>query len=170
MTRFEIGEAYAVHSNGKYHKRPAIFRGMDTEDIGLFQIGKQVYEYHVLERKDGTWCAWCYMNGIEASDKWETMAKTNENADMKSDLQAAVKALRDTLGGSFPKAMMTAAQASKCTATVNCGHGDNGKKIADAVQAFPEFRAWCERYGIKTVTVEQIKYYANFQYQVRVQY
>ena len=108
-------------------------------------------------------------------------------SDMKKDFQKAVKAYRDTLpdithyfGGGrteigrpeLPKAMMTAQQMRKGTATINCGRGDYGKALAPKVVASEQFVAWCEAYGIKTVQIEIAKEasYMKPQYQIRVTY
>ena len=86
---------------------------------------------------------------------------------MKKDFQKAVKAFRDTLpdvkwhlsGGreelhrpEYPKAMMTAQQIRKGTATINCSTGHE-----DEMMNFPQFRAWCEEWGIKKVVVEDVR-------------
>jgi hypothetical protein len=106
-------------------------------------------------------------------------------ADMKKDFQKVVKAYRDTLpdvtwylsGGKteqhrpeIPKAMMTEQQMRKGTATVNCGFGEQSIERAEAVKDYPPFVAWCKTYGIKTVVIERVKYYDNFQGQIRVTY
>ena len=108
-------------------------------------------------------------------------------SNMKKDFQKAVKAYRDTLpdvtwylGGDrteqhrpeIPKAMMTAQQMRKGTATINCGRGEYGKALAPKVAESEQFVAWCEAYGIKTVQIEIAKEpsYMKPQYQIRVTY
>jgi len=95
-------------------------------------------------------------------------------ADMKKDFQKAVKAFRDgsKYHGEYPKAMMTAQQMRKGTATINCGRADFGKELAPQVLASEPFVAWCVAYNIKTVQVEIIKEasYMKPQYQIRVTY
>lgn len=88
--------------------------------------------------------------------------------DMKKEFQKAVKAFRDTLpdviwhlsGGieelhrpEYPKAMMTASQIRKGTATINCMTGH-----VDEMMNFPQFVAWCKEWGIKKVVTEVVKY------------
>ena len=105
---------------------------------------------------------------------------------MKKDFQNMVKAFRDTLpdvvwisqfGESlhrpeYPKAMMTEQQMRKGTATINCSYGKNAKERAEAIKTFPAFIAWCESYGIKSVTIETVNnpYGEVMQYQIRVTY
>lgn len=96
---------------------------------------------------------------------WES-----ENKNMKKDFQNVVKAFRDGSDKYYAKAMMTHQQELKGTATVNCGFGESSVECAKAFMAFPHFVAWCEAYGIKTITFERVKYYDNFQGQVRVTY
>lgn len=93
-------------------------------------------------------------------------------ADMKKELQKAVKAFRDAQEkpSEYPKAMMTAQQMRRNTATVNCGRGDIGKERAERFINDPRFEAWCEIFQIKSVGLERIQEasYMLPQYQVRV--
>ena len=107
---------------------------------------------------------------------------------MKKDLQKAVKMFRDSLPDvtyyystgevrciskpEYPKAIMTERQMQKGTATINCSYGEKAKETAESVKAFPPFVAWCETYGIKTVTIETVNnpYGSVMQYQIRVTY
>lgn len=109
-------------------------------------------------------------------------------ADMKKDLQKVVKAFRDSLpkvtqyystgevrkiaSPEYPKAMMTAQQERKGTATINCSYGSKAKERAEAMKAYPPFVKWCESYKIKTVTIETANnaYGSVMQYQIRVTY
>ena len=95
-------------------------------------------------------------------------------ADMKKDFQKAVKAFRDgsEYHGEYPKAMMTAQQMRKGTATINCGRAEFGEELAPKVLAFQGFVDWCVAYGVKTVQVEIAKEasYMKPQYQIRVTY
>ena len=95
-------------------------------------------------------------------------------ADMKNDFQKAVKAFRDgsEYHGEYPKAMMTAQQIRKGTATINCGRAEFGKELAHKVLSHKDFVDWCMTYGIKTVDVEIAKEasYMKPQYQIRVTY
>jgi hypothetical protein len=97
-------------------------------------------------------------------------------ADMKKDLQKAIKAFLNAQEkqSEYPKAMMTAQQMRKGTATINCGYDEIGKARAPHVIAFQPFIDWCVAYGIKTVEVESVSgsYSLNCgaQYQIRVTY
>jgi len=92
-------------------------------------------------------------------------------ADMKKDFQKAVKMFRDELPDMFcidlqgrehavrreyPKAMMTAQQERKKTATVNFGR--EGQKdnwtAAEAFMEHPAFVAWLEKYAILSARIE----------------
>ena len=109
------------------------------------------------------------------------------NSNMKKDFQKVVKMFRDdqpeetridyctkqeyTVKAEYPKAMMTAQQERKGTATVNCDYGENGKKRAEEFVKFPPFITWCESYGIKKVITEQVIVWGRYtQHQVRVYY
>ena len=112
--------------------------------------------------------------------------KTMDN--MKKNFQKVVKMFRDTLPDvqnycsgknepetvrpEYPKAIMTAAQQRKGTATINCSYGKGAKETAEAMKSFIPFTLWCEAYGIKTVSVETVKspYCSMMQYQIRVTY
>ena len=96
---------------------------------------------------------------------WES-----ENKNMKKDFQNVVKSFREETEDMTAKAMMTHQQEVKGTATINCGFGEKSIDRAEKMKNFPPFVAWCEAYGIKTVTVERVKYYNNFFSQVRVTY
>ena len=104
---------------------------------------------------------------------------------MKKDFQKVCKMYRDTLPDvpvyyscgvgkkmerpKYPKAIMTAQQVRKGTATVNCDLGEGAKKTAEAFSKYPPFIEWCESYGIKTVKVEAARNtFGLTQYQVRV--
>ena len=104
---------------------------------------------------------------------------------MKKGFQKAVKAFRDTLpdvtwylsGGrtelhrpEYPKAMMTAAQIRKGTATINCSYGDKAKGIAESLINFPQFKAWCDEWDIKKVFIETVPnpYGEVMQIQIRI--
>ena len=93
---------------------------------------------------------------------------------MKKDFQKAVKMFRESTEyhGEHPKAMMTAQQMRKGTATINCGRAEFGEELAPKVIKFPAFVEWCETYGIKTVEIEIAKEasYMKPQYQIRVTY
>jgi hypothetical protein len=93
---------------------------------------------------------------------------------MKKDFQKAVKTFRDgsDYHGEYPKAMMTAQQMYKRTATINCGRAEFGEELAPKVLAHKDFVDWCVAYGIKTVKVEIAKEasYMKPQYQIRVTY
>lgn len=95
-------------------------------------------------------------------------------ADMKKELQKLVKAFRDgqEVPSEYPKAMMTAQQIAKGTATINCGRAEVGKNRAPKMVAFPPFIEWVEKFGIKSVEVEiaQEASYMKPQYQIRVTY
>lgn len=93
---------------------------------------------------------------------------------MKKDFQKAIKAFRDATEyhGEHPKAMMTAQQMRKGTATVNCGRAEFGQELAPKVLESESFVAWCAAYGIKTAKIEiaQEASYMKPQYQIRVTY
>lgn len=93
---------------------------------------------------------------------------------LKKDFQKAVKAYRDTLPNvvytmgsgehrerrpEYPKAMLTARQAEKHTATVSFGDWANGsEKLAQRIADFKKFGPFvdlCNRYGIALGGVEQ---------------
>lgn len=93
-------------------------------------------------------------------------------ADMKKDFQKAVKVFRDELPAvgfyrdnlgmqhemrpEYPKAMMTAQQERKKTATVNFGR-ESQKDNWTAAEAFmehPAFVAWLEKYAILSARIE----------------
>lgn len=64
---------------------------------------------------------------------------------MKKDFQKVIGKIRKELGaGEYPKAMMTAQQQAKNTATVNCW---GSKERADAVIKHPLFTDFLKRYG-----------------------
>ena len=93
----------------------------------------------------------------------------------KKEFQKAVKAYRDTLpnvtryasaGGTrevrpeYPKAMLTARQAEKRTATINfgCWAREYEDKLSKRVEDFKEFlpfQDWCAQYGVKLAGVER---------------
>ena len=92
----------------------------------------------------------------------------------KKEFQKAVKAYRDTLpnatrlglaGGTrevrpeYPKAMLTAKQAEKRTATVKLGqwgnYSDKLNKRVEDLMAFIPFRDWCYQYGVTVCGVER---------------
>lgn len=95
-------------------------------------------------------------------------------ADMKKELQKLVKAFRDgqETPSEFPKAMMTAQQMRKGTATINCGRAERGETRAPLMKEYPPFIEWCEAFGIKTVEIEVAREasYMKPQYQIRVTY
>lgn len=108
-------------------------------------------------------------------------------ADMKKDFQKVIKAIRDSLpkvtqyystgeirkvaSPEYPKAMMTAQQMRKGTATVNCGSGLPGRNRRATVISNAAFVKWCETYGIKTIYFEEITdAYGGTQTQIRVTY
>lgn len=109
-------------------------------------------------------------------------------SNMKKDLQKVVKMFRDDLpkvtqyystgevrkvaSPEYPKAMMTAHQEHKGTATINCSYGNGSKEKAESFKAYPPFVKWCESYGIKSVAIETVKipYGSVVQYQIRVTY
>ena len=95
-------------------------------------------------------------------------------ADMKKDFQKAVKMFREEHGynGEYPKAMMTAQQMRKGTATINCGRAEFGQNLAPQVKEFAPFIEWCKTYGIKTADIEIAREasYMKPQYQIRVTY
>ena len=109
------------------------------------------------------------------------------NSNMKKDFQKVVKMFRDELpkvtqyystgevrkvaSPEYPKAMMTAQQMRKGTATINCDWGDKAKKTAEAFAKYPPFVTWCESYGIKQVITEQVIVGGRYtQHQIRVMY
>ena len=105
---------------------------------------------------------------------------------MKKDFQKVVKMFRDEQPNityyystgevrkiakpEYPKAMMTASQMRKGTATINCDYGTGSKERAEAITKYAPFIAWCESYGIKTVKIETVNntYGSVTTYQVRV--
>ena len=107
---------------------------------------------------------------------------------MKKDFQKVVKMFRDTLPDvmngrwtgngwvydvsarpEYPKAMMTSQQMAKGTATVNIGCGKQAQEEVEDFQKYEPFVAWCESYGIKTITVEHVgNAYGLTQTQIRV--
>jgi hypothetical protein len=107
---------------------------------------------------------------------------------MKKDFQKVVKMFRETLPAvtqhystgevrkvsapEYPKAMMTAQQMRKGTATVNFSTGKRAKENAEAFMNYIPFVAWCETYGIKRIEIETAKnaYGSADQYQIRVTY
>ena len=94
-------------------------------------------------------------------------------ADMKKDLQKAIKAFRDAQDtpSEYPKAIMTAQQVCKGTATINCGLAEKGKNRAPQVVAFAPFVDWYMTYGIKAIEVEVVESaYRLPQYQIRLTY
>ena len=107
----------------------------------------------------------------------------------KKDFQKAVKAFRDTLPDymglrwtgtdwakekpcrpEYPKAIMTASQIRKGTATINCSYGTGAKELAEKMMNFPQFKEWCEEWGIKKVYIETVPnpYGEVMQIQVRI--
>lgn len=95
---------------------------------------------------------------------------------MKKEFSKIITAIRNERGEetrrnlSFPKAMMTAAQMEKHTATVNCGGewgtAESTKAIAEVVMNDERFVAFLEKYKA-TATVE----INNFKtYQIRITY
>lgn len=94
-------------------------------------------------------------------------------ADMKKDFQKVIKAIRDgqKVPSEYPKAMMTAQQMRKNTATVNCGRGLPGRNRRATVISNAAFVKWCETYGIKTIDFEEVTdAYGGTQTQIRVTY
>ena len=95
-------------------------------------------------------------------------------ADMKKELQKVIKAFRDEQkeASAYPKAMMTAQQMRKGTATINCGRSDCGNERSQKVLSYKPFIEWCDANGIKTCEVEiaQEASYMKPQYQIRVTY
>ena len=95
-------------------------------------------------------------------------------ADMKKELQKTVKAFRDAqeTASDFPKAMMTAQQIRKGTATINCGRRETGKERAEKMIEYKPFIAWCEEFGAKIEGIEimQEASYMAPQYQIRIKY
>ena len=96
---------------------------------------------------------------------------------LKKDFQKAVKAYRDTLPNvrysmrsgevreerpEYPKAMLTARQGEKRTATVAFGCWEAGsEKLQQRVDAFKQFKPFtdlCETYGIKVGGMERDTY------------
>ena len=93
-------------------------------------------------------------------------------ADMKKDFQKAVKMFRDKLPGltftywengkemearpEYPKAMMTAQQERKKTATINFGRESKKDNwaAAEAFMEHPAFVAWLEQYAILSARIE----------------
>ena len=94
-------------------------------------------------------------------------------ADMKKDFQKVIKAIRDgqAIKSEYPKAMMTAQQMRKGTATVNCGSGFPGRNRRATVISNAAFVKWCEMYGIKAIDFEEVADgYGGIQTQIRVTY
>ena len=93
---------------------------------------------------------------------------------MKKDLQKVVKAFRDEqeTPSEYPKAMMTAQQMSKGTATINCGRNENGKARSEKMIKYPPFLEWCKTFGVKATEIEVAREasYMLPQYQIRVTY
>lgn len=106
---------------------------------------------------------------------------------MKKDFQKVVKMFRDdqpkvtqyystgeirkVCAPEYPKAMMTAQQERKGTATVNCDWGDKAKERAEEFIKYQPFVTWCESYGIKNAFIEEVAVGGHYtQYQVRVMY
>lgn len=106
---------------------------------------------------------------------------------MKKGFQKAVKAFRDTLpevtwylGGGrteqhrpeYPKAMMTASQVRKGTATINCSYGHKAKENAENLMQFPQFKAWCDEWDVRKVFLEEVDnpYGEVKQIQIRIYY
>ena len=92
----------------------------------------------------------------------------------KKDFQKAVKAFRDTQPKKreYPKAMMTASQIRKGTATINCSYGTGAMELAEKMMNFPQFKEWCEEWGIKKVYIETVPnpYGEVMQTQIRIIY
>jgi len=103
---------------------------------------------------------------------------------MKKDFQKAVKRFRDWLPDDhiktwdgreitrrpeYPKAMLTSAQISKRTATVNFGRGPAALEDAHRFQQFRPFLDWCETYGAHLDSIEP-ELNADSRYQLRVYY
>jgi hypothetical protein len=94
-------------------------------------------------------------------------------ADMKKDFQKAIKAIRDgqKVPSEYPKAMMTAQQMRKGTATVNCGSGSPGRNRRATVISNAAFVKWCEMYGIKAIDFEEVADgFGGTQTQIRLTY
>lgn len=108
-------------------------------------------------------------------------------SNMKKDFQKVVKMFRENLpkvtqyystgevrkvaAPEYPKAMMTAQQERKGTATINFGSGSKAHTNLESFRHYEPFTIWCESYGIKTVTVEQAgNAYGSLQTQIRVTY
>lgn len=106
---------------------------------------------------------------------------------MKKDFQKVVKMFRDDLPKvtqyystgevrkvapqEYPKAMMTAQQERKGTATINFGNSNRVQNNVECFRNYEPFTVWCESYGIRTVTVEQVgNAYGSMQTQIRVTY
>ena len=71
----------------------------------------------------------------------------------------------------YPKAMMTEQQIRNGTATINFGCGKRAQNNVEDFRHYEPFAIWCESYGIKTVTVEQVgNAYGSTQIQIRVTY
>ena len=102
-----------------------------------------------------------------------TKVNPNDIQVMKKEFQKVVKAFRDTLpnvrriasaGGTkdvrpeYPKAMLTARQAEKRTATINFGCWADETRLGLRVasfKSFPAFCDWCEKYGAKPNGIER---------------
>ena len=113
--------------------------------------------------------------------------KARAMTNMKKDFQKVVRMFRDDLpketqyystgeirkvaAPEYPKAMMTEQQIRKGTATINFGRGKQAQDNVEDFRHFEPFAIWCESYGIKTVTVEQVgNAYGSAQTQIRVTY
>lgn len=99
-----------------------------------------------------------------------------ETTNIKKNLQKTIKTIREERSNaigrevSFPKAMMTSAQARKGEATVNCGgewYGRNSKPIAESLMEDIRFRGFLEETDGEAV----MEYNPRFDsYQVRIRF
>lgn len=93
-------------------------------------------------------------------------------AEVKKEFQKVIAAIRKELNTEagkdyeYPKAMMTAAQRKKDTATVNCGGSFTRR---DRVMAHPAFIAFCEKHNA-TAEAERITYGTYTQHQLRLRF
>lgn len=92
--------------------------------------------------------------------------------EIKKEFQKVVATIRKELNTEaskaydYPKAMMTAAQRKKDTATVNCG---GSFTRCDRVKAHPAFIAFCEKHHA-TAEAERIPYGSYIQHQLRLRF
>lgn len=90
----------------------------------------------------------------------------------KKELQKTIKMIRAARGvGEYPKAMMTAAQENKRTATINCGGRSTAPTLqtAESVLADANFKALLQKYDASAY-IEQTGTAAYPYMQIRIEW